>query len=122
MTGNELFNQALALTGYGGTALVDASDIKERALSIINAVYSDIYFLTKKDGFQKLSSLENTLDLTERETVDCAVYGVAKFLAKLLGTDDDYKVFSSIYCYKKTVISRKSGLSEVDDIFAKGEC
>ena len=63
MTGNELFNQALALTGYGGTTLVDASDIKERALSIIYAVYSDIYFLTKKDGFQKLSSLEITVFL-----------------------------------------------------------
>lgn len=120
MTAKEIFDEALTLTGYGITELFDSSDISSRALVIVNAVYSDVYFLNHKEGFEKIHSIDDTVNIGERELCDCMIYGIAAMIANILGSENDYKVFSSLYNYKKSLLLKKCEITQIQDTFVKG--
>lgn len=121
MTAKELFNTALEMAGFTGNSLFETADISEKLISIVNTVYSDIYFLNHKSGFIPITSPEDSLNLNEDELYDCAVYGVAAFIQNIMGTNEDYGVFKSIYTCKKQKLKSKCEIKSISDTFLKGE-
>ena len=120
MTAKELFITALELCGFGANDIFETADISDKLLSIVNTVYSDIYFINNTDGFVKLESEDGTLNLGERELRDCAVYGVASLIKNIMGSAEDYAVFEGIYNQKKQKLSRKCEIKQVKDTLVKG--
>lgn len=121
MTAKELFNTALEMAGLNGENLFETTDISEKMISIVNTVYSDIYFLNHKSGFMPITSSEDSLALNENELYDCAVYGVAAYIQNIMGTTEDYGVFKSIYTCKQKKLKSKCEIKSISDTFLKGE-
>ena len=121
MTAKELFNTALEMAGLTDDNIFESTDISEKMISIVNTVYSDIYFLNHKSGFIPINSPDDSLNLNENELYDCAVYGVAAFIQNIKGTKEDYGGFKSIYTCKKQAIKSKCEIKSISDTFLKGE-
>ncbi len=120
MTVKELFNTALEISGLGGSNIFETADVSERMLTIVNIVYSDIYHLGNKEGFQPLTDAQDRINLNDNELYDCAVYGVAMFIQNIMGTSEDYDVFKNIYLGKKQNLISKCEIKQVEDTFVKG--
>lgn len=100
----EIYEKALKLLGY---IFEDGSyddSLNLKALSIINAVYADLYFLNKNDGFMPLKSLNDIPTLTERVINDVMPYGVAMHLALSVGDGLNNQIFATIYNSKRCSI------------------
>ena len=113
MTGREIFEKALRMLGYieqDGT--VDSS-LNYKALTIINAVYADIYFLLFKDGFMPLLSLSEKINLDERILHDVFPYGVAMHISLGEGDGLNQQVFSTIYNSKRCSVNTLDTRSDI---------
>ncbi len=104
MTAIEIFERALKLLSYIGEDGSYDDSLNLKALSIINAVYADLYFLKNEDGFKPLSNLSETPLLSNRILNDVFVYGVAMHLALSVGDGINQQVFTTIYNSKRCSI------------------
>ena len=60
VTAEQLFNTALEISGYNTNDIFETSNIGERLLSIVNTIYSDLYYLNgKKDKNQNQTCIES---------------------------------------------------------------
>ena len=110
MTAKEIINKAITLLGYndinGNTG--DAR-LQAASLGAVNTVYSDLFYLNKKEGFQTISDAEQIISLDERTLNNVMPYGVAAYIAQSIGDTDSQQFFSIIYNQKrKTVITKNT--------------
>ena len=97
----EIYEKALKMLGY---IFEDGSyddSLNLKALSILNMVYADLYFIKNNDGFQPLMSLNDIPKLSERIITDVMPYGVAMHLALSAGDGLNNQVFATIYNSKR---------------------
>lgn len=97
----EIYEKALKLLGY---IFEDGSydeSLNLKALSIVNAVYADLYFIKNDSGFLPLVSLNDIPKLSERIINDVMPYGVAMHLALSVGDGLNNQIFTTIYNSKR---------------------
>jgi len=105
MTAIEIYNHALKLLGYINEdgSLDDSLNLK--ALSIINAVYADLFYLINDEGFTPLTRLDETPSLSKRILNDVFPYGVAMHLALSSGDGLNKQIFATIYNSKRCSVN-----------------
>ena len=109
MTAREIINSAMGLLGYSdGDARLQAS-----SLASINAVYSDLFYLKNKEGYQPISNTEQVINLDERTINNVMVYGVASYLAQSLGDTDTQNFFSIIYNQRRKAVVNPASIQDV---------
>ena len=109
MTARELYILALTMLGYK-----DQDMFKEKAITLINSVYADIFYDLKPDGeFQPIKSLQEKIDLPPKVLHDVFPYGLAGFLAQSESDGDQQQLFMSIYNKKK---NRLNTFSQIEDV------
>lgn len=113
MTAKEIINKAIILLGYndinGNTG--DAR-LQSASLGAVNAVYSDLYYLNEKTGFETISDAEQVIDLDERTLNDVMPYGVASYIAQSIGDADNQQFFAIIYNQKRKTVTTKNSIQD----------
>lgn len=118
MTAKELITGATDLLGYstanGNTGI--QSRVMNRAVSIVNVVYGDLW-RTQSDGeFIPIATLSDRIELGSR-AMECAVYGVAAFTAQSENDGDSGQLWMTMYNKKRAGLS---GTYRREDRLPKG--
>ena len=109
----EIFERALKLLSYIGEDGSYDDSLNLKALSIINAIYADLYYLIYDEGFTPLQSLNDTPKLNDRIINDVFVYGVAMHLSLSVGDGLNHQVFTTIYNSKRCSVLKVDTRSDV---------
>ncbi|MBQ7128543.1 MAG: hypothetical protein IJO19_00965 [Clostridia bacterium] len=120
MTAQNIYQNALAITGYPYSELTDLSEAQTLAVNFVNIAYADLYYTRNDTGFSPITSITDTVDLPENMLNDCISYYVASLIANLLGCEDDFSVFSEVYLKKKQKFIKHSEKDSIVDCLPKG--
>lgn len=111
MTASAIIKQAVDLLGY--TSMGDTEErYMANAITAINSVYADLFYLHKNTGFKRITSAADTLDLDERLLVDVMPYGVAAMLAQTMGDGDSQQYYATMYNLKRKAL----GNTTIEDV------
>ena len=115
MTGNEMMKKALTLLGYTDSTGETSGEqrFRSRALTVLNGVYSDLFYIKHRDGFVPLSKTTDNIELSERELNDIMPYGVAAFLAQSESDGDQQQIFISLYNSKRAALTKSESVGDV---------
>ena len=100
---NEILKEALSILGYDFSNMMNSASFSNDCLSLVNLALVDI-------GKDRQTSLEDVLDLSERE-IDVLIYGVARGITLYLGDAIKNGAITDIYNAK-----RRSVLSSINKI------
>lgn len=98
MTAQKLIEKASLMLGFSGE---NEQRIQENALAVVNAVYAELYFLEKDNGFKEIEKFSDEIKLSERVLNDVMPYGVASLLAFSLGDTENQNHYGQIYNLKR---------------------
>lgn len=108
-TGEQVKTRALQLLNYtnqqGRLDSAMYADVTARALSLINQIYSDVWYGLHDEGFEELPSLADELCLPERVIDDVMPYGVAMLFAQTIGDADNQSLMATMYNRKRAGLS-----------------
>ena len=113
MTGAQMLDKALVMLGYSNTNGNLISRIKDRSLTFINLVYSDIWYILKEEDFTPLSTLKDKIDLTDRVLQDVFPYGLCMFIAQSESDSDNQALWTNLYNQKRTSLTRLDTVKDV---------
>lgn len=121
-TGRDVLERALRLLNYtDADGRLDGrqfAELYQRGLSVVNQIYSDLWFLERRAPFTELAQLERPLMLSARCVNDIFPYGVAMLLAQTEGDGDNQLLFANLYNQKR---SAAKGLSRRrQDVLPRG--
>ena len=109
-----IIESAMALLGYDTLQRAGSvKDIDENAISALNAVYADLYFLFNKEGFNKITTVQDVVNLPQKALYDIMPYGVASFMASFQGDSDSQQYFSKIYNLKRKSFVQEEAVTDV---------
>lgn len=115
MIGREVLNKAVRLLGYTNSLGEPeiSGRISSRAIAVLNFIYSDLFYLLKKEGFVGIKELGDEIDLPERILNDVMPYGVAALIAQSESDGDQQYIFVQLYNSKRLGVA---GTGEIQDI------
>ena len=115
MTGNEMMKMALTVLGYTDSTGEISGDqrFRSRALTVLNGVYSDLFYIKHRDGFIPLKNTTDNIVLPERELNDVMPYGVAAFLAQSESDGDQQQTFILLYNSKRAALTQSEAVGDV---------
>lgn len=120
MTGQTIIEQAARLLGYtaaNGNLQLSAR-ITNRALGIINSIYSDLWRICCEGDFVAAPTLLTEIKLPERALNDVFIYGAAMLMAQSESDGDSQQLYASIYNQKRSGLSR---VTVITDVLPRGE-
>ena len=107
MTAREIVNHAVNLLGYstanGNTQIIPR--IMNRAVSIVNTVYEDLWGITSEQEFEPIKALNDEVKLTGR-ALGIMPYGVAAFIAQSESDGDSQQLWMLTYNKKRRGLSQ----------------
>lgn len=110
MTAKEIINRAVDLLGYstvnGNTQIMPR--IMNRAISIINTVYEDLWRIENSGGeseFEPISHLTDEVALSSK-ALGIITYGAAAFIAQSESDGDVQQVWMTVYNQKRRTLSQ----------------
>jgi hypothetical protein len=110
----KIIEKAIKLLGYDTLQKAGSiTDIDESAITALNAVYADLYFLINKEGFCQITNATQTVNLPEKALNDIMPYGVASFMASFQGDNDSQQFFSKIYNLKRKALIKEETVQDV---------
>lgn len=115
MTAAEMEKKAVLLLGYtdGSGNIAASTDMRRRMLTIINAVYADLFYALGKKDFKPLLSPDGEIDLPERILNEVMPYGTAAFLAQAESDGERQQYYVTLYNQKRAVLSRTETARDV---------
>lgn len=115
MTGGEMMNKALTLLGYTNSTgeIAVEQRFSSRAMTVLNSIYSDLYYTQKNTGFEALENLEDEILLSERILNDVMPYGVAMLFAESESDGDNQQLFSMLYNQKRLSLTSGDNVKDV---------
>lgn len=115
MTGNEMMKKALVLLGYTDSTgeISGEQRFRSRALTVINSVYADLFYIRNSGGFIQLDKITDNIELPERVLNDVMPYGVAAFLAQSESDGDMQQTFISLYNSKRAALTKSEAVGDV---------
>ena len=119
MRADKLWEKALGLLGVGAypSRMQTPFDIGRMALTVINAVYSDLARILGLD-FKAISAMSDSVLLPESVLSEAFVYGLCAHISAILGDSDMQNYYGALYNAKRLSFSKTE---EISDIFSKGE-
>lgn len=106
MTAKDIVNKAVDLLGYstvnGNTQIQPR--IMNRAVSLVNTVYEDLWGITGEGEFKPITTLSDEIELIGR-AAECMPYGVAAFIAQSESDGDSQQLWISMYNKKRRTLS-----------------
>lgn len=101
MTAQKIISKALTeLSYFDNVGKPDITRYKQTAISALNAIYAEIFYMLGGTDFQSVTSLSDTVNLPERILYDCIHYGVAMKIASTEGDADMQRTLADIYNIK----------------------
>ena len=115
MTGNEMMKKALTLLGYTDSTgeISGEQRFRSRALTVLNGIYSDLFYINHREGFVPLKNTTDNIVLPERELNDVMPYGVAAFLAQSESDGDQQQTFISLYNSKRAALTQSEAVGDM---------
>lgn len=114
MTASKIIEKAMKLLGYDILQKTGSvTDIDENAITAVNTVYADLYYLINKDGFIAITTAQDIVNLSEKALCDIMPYGVAALMASFQGDSDNQQFFSKIYNLKRKSLSNEESVNDV---------
>ena len=120
MTGQAIIEQAARLLGYtsaNGNLQLSAR-ITNRALGIINSIYSDLWRICGEGDFVAAQTLHAEIKLPERALNDVFIYGAAMLMAQSEADGDSQQLYAAIYNQKRAGLSK---VTVIKDVLPRGE-
>lgn len=102
MEAKEIIDRSLALLGYENSEI-----LVKRALSAVNIIYSDLFYLSNERGFIAVKSLNDEINLEEMTLNDVMPYGVAALIAQSENDGDNQNLYMSMYKDKRRKIGAR---------------
>lgn len=114
MTAREIINKAVIMLGYtdGSGNISTDTQMRRRALTALNLVYSDLYYSLGGTEFSPLTTLEDRVNLPERVLNDVVPYGVAAFLAQSESDGDNQQYYIMLYNSKRAALTRSESIED----------
>lgn len=116
-TGKDILDRVVRLLNYtdsyGQADSLQYAEIYKRGLTVINQIYSDLWFAERTGPFSELTALDQPLALSARSIHDILPYGVAMLLAQGLGDGDNQALYAGLYNQKRSSICRKTRRMDV---------
>lgn len=119
MTAQEIYNKALAITGYASSELVDLTEVNSQALNFVNIAYADLFYIKNSDNFTEAEKLSDSIELEEILIQDCIAFYIAAMISNMVGCDEDYSFYLKIYEKKKKRFENRSVIGEIADALPK---
>lgn len=113
ITVKQLIDKAFDLCGYQRS-----NELMKQAITAVNIIASDIYYLNHTEGFTPVSSLNDTLEFDEMIINDVVPYGVAAHLAELEYDGDKQNLYAAYYNRKRL---RICGRETIEDKLPRGD-
>ncbi len=115
MTGNEIVKKALTLLSYtDGLGQVSGEQrFRGRAVTVLNTIYSDLFYIENSNGFESLNSLTEEIKLSERALNDVMPYGVAAQFAQSEGDGDNQQHWTNLYNQKRLSLINTDTIKDV---------
>lgn len=114
MTAAKIIEKALKLLGYDVLQKTGSvTDIDENAITALNTVYADLYYLINEEGFNEITTAQDYVNLPEKAVNDIMPYGVAALMASFQGDSDNQQFFSTIYNLKRKSFSKEESVNDV---------
>jgi len=108
VTAAKIIDKAILLLGYDTLKNTGSiSGFEQSALTALNTVYADVFYLCNKEGFQEITDASQPVNMPENVVFDIMPYGVAAFLASSQGDSDNQLFFSRIYNLKRKNILKE---------------
>ena len=118
MKANEIINTSLKLLGYTsvtGNAQLN-SRIMNKAVSIVNVVYADLWNKEHTEEFEPIINLDDEIKLSKNVT-DIMAFGVAAFIAQSENDGDQQQLWMSTYNNK---LRRLTKITTRKDVLPRG--
>lgn len=113
MTVSNIIEKAMTLLGYADMeGNTDFARFQLTSITAVNAIYSDLYYLNKKEGFKPVASANDSVNLEERVLNDVMPYGVASFIAQNMGDTVNQQFYSQMYNLKRKTVSAQSTITD----------
>lgn len=109
----ELIDKAFNLCGYQ-----KSNELMQQAITAVNIIASDIYYLNHTEGFKPVSSLSDELEFDEMIINDVIPYGVASHLAELEYDGEKQNLYAAYYNRKRL---RICGREQIEDKTPRGD-
>ncbi len=108
-TGKQVFEQALMMLNYtDSTGRPNGQKNKAlyaRALSLLNQICCDLYYVEGRRDWKPLNSMDDPLPLSDRAVSDVLPYGLAMLLAQSESDIDNQTVYSTLFNQKRLSLS-----------------
>ena len=110
----EIYDMALCELGYtDNMGYSNNDDLKQRAVQLINSIYSDLYYACGLKDFKPVCYMSDEITLPEKVLNDCMHYGVAMKLAQGENDGDSLLMKSALYNQKRAHCTHKAPI--IDD-------
>lgn len=116
ITVSQLIDKAFDLCGY-----TKSNELMKQAITAVNIIAADIYYLNHTTGFKPVSSLSGELqDELQEEMIinDVIPYGVASHLAELEHDGEKQNLYAAYYNRKRL---RIGGRESIVDKLPRGD-
>lgn len=112
-TGMSVLRRVMELLGYvdayGNVDLLQDAELLRRTLAAINQIAAELWFQEQGDAaFTPLTTLQQTVPLSERACHTALSYGVAMLLAQSEGDGDKQALYASLYNARRSSIGMTS--------------
>ena len=98
MTARQIIEKTVRLSGFSG---IEDAKIQKCALTCLNRIYAELFFLENKSGFNEITDVNGEVELDERLVVDVMPYGIASLIALALGDSENHNYYGQIYNVKR---------------------
>lgn len=113
ITVSALIDKAFTLCGY-----TKSNELMKQAITAVNIIAADIYYLNHTTGFKPVSALSDELEFDEIIINDVIPYGVASHLAELEYDGDKQNLYAAYYNRKRL---RICGREQIVDKMPEGD-
>lgn len=108
-TGMKVLRRVLELLGYvdtyGSADTVQDAELLRRALTAINQITAELWFQEQGEAaFTPITSLQQTIPLSDRACHTVLPYGVAMLLAQNEGDGDRQALYASLYNARRSTV------------------
>ncbi len=109
MIASKIIDKAILMLGYDALKKTGSiSGFEASALSALNIVYADLFFLFYEENFLEITDASQPVNLPKNVLYDVMPYGVAAFIASSQGDSDNQQFYSEIYNLKRKKLNVNS--------------
>ena len=112
MRAEQIITNAINKLGYTDDAGNTPSRLQGIALSALNSIYSDLYYLQNTEGYKPIGSANEDVLVSEQIANDVMPYGIASMIAQSVGDTNNQQYFTMLYNQKRKKATRQIEITD----------